>query len=42
MAKLGLHLDRRTTVPDVGQPVEVYAITRRQYLAGTAPAPRRP
>jgi RimJ/RimL family protein N-acetyltransferase len=32
MEKLGLTFDRRTTVPANGQTVDVYAITREQYL----------
>jgi RimJ/RimL family protein N-acetyltransferase len=34
MDKLGLRFDRATVVPGHGQPVEVYAITRDEYLAG--------
>jgi hypothetical protein len=34
MEKLGMHFDRRTVVPSHGQPVEVYAISRSEYLAG--------
>jgi RimJ/RimL family protein N-acetyltransferase len=33
MDKLGLRFDRRTAVPSHGQPVEVYALTRAEYLA---------
>ncbi|HYN94412.1 MAG TPA: GNAT family N-acetyltransferase [Pilimelia sp.] len=39
MEKLGLRFDRRATVPAHGQPVEVYAITRDEYLAGSDEAP---
>ncbi|MFJ5215422.1 GNAT family N-acetyltransferase [Streptomyces sp. NPDC088354] len=35
MAKLGMALDRTTTVPAHGQPVRVTAITREQYAAGS-------
>lgn len=34
MDKIGLRFDRRTVVPPHGQPVEVYAMTRNEYLDG--------
>jgi len=34
MEKLGMHLDRRTTVPATGQPVAVYALTRAEHVTG--------
>jgi RimJ/RimL family protein N-acetyltransferase len=36
MDKLGLRFDRRTAVPVQGRPVEVYALTRDEYLGRTA------
>ena len=32
MDKLGLRFDRHTTVPEYGQPVDVFALTREEYL----------
>jgi RimJ/RimL family protein N-acetyltransferase len=34
MEKIGMKFDRRTVVPSRGQPVDVYAISRNEYLAG--------
>jgi RimJ/RimL family protein N-acetyltransferase len=39
MEKLGLRFDRKTVVPAHGQPVEVYALTRDEYLAGEPSQP---
>jgi RimJ/RimL family protein N-acetyltransferase len=33
MDKLGMRFDRRTVVPSHGQPVEVYALARTEYVA---------
>ncbi|MFD0659455.1 GNAT family N-acetyltransferase [Thermocatellispora tengchongensis] len=38
MAKLGMRLDRRTTDPGSGRPIEVHAITRDEYARLDPPA----
>ena len=40
MEKLGLRFDRRTVVPAYGQPVDVFAMTREEYLADGATRPQ--